>query len=431
MQQKLIVISADALTYEDVEYLKTLPNYKKYLSGGCRVKKVRSIYPSNTYPCHTTMRTGVWPEKHGIVSNFEFCPQQQVPPWQRNYASTKWEEDIFKAAKRAGLKTASVFWPVTGNHPYVDYLINECWPAKGAEDLREVYGSFGATPEVLDVMESQLPHGEWPGTHPDVEEYEIRCAMEIISRYQPDLLMIHPGNIDAYRHAYGVFNDHVTRGIEETDRLIGMLMSAVEQAGLMECTNLVLTSDHGFLDVDRFVSPNVVFAREGLLELNEHHKLKEWKAYCLSGGNSALVYLKDPADREVYAQTWKILTQLVSDETCGFARVYTAEEAAEEEHLSGDFSFVLETADRYCVGLHLREPYLRIPTPDDPGYAHGNHGHLPTRGIQPVFSAKGPAFRSGVTIETANLIDHAPTFARVLGVELRGADGRVLEEFIR
>ena len=202
MQQKLIVISADALTYEDVEYMKTLPNYQKYQAGGCRVKKVRSIYPTNTYPCHTTMRTGVWPDKHGIVSNFEFCPQMQVPPWQRNYASTKWDEDIFKAAKRAGLTTASVFWPVTGNHPYVDYLITECWPTKGAEDLREVYGGFGSTDEVLDIMESQLIDGQWPGAHPDVEEYEIRCAREIILRYQPDLLMIHPGNIDAYRHTY-------------------------------------------------------------------------------------------------------------------------------------------------------------------------------------------------------------------------------------
>jgi predicted AlkP superfamily pyrophosphatase or phosphodiesterase len=431
MQQKLIVISADALTYEDVEYLKTLPNYQKYLAGGCRVKKVRSIYPTNTYPCHTTMRTGVWPDKHGIVSNFEFCPQMQVPPWQRNYASTKWDEDIFKAAKRAGLTTASVFWPVTGNHPYVDYLITECWPTKGAEDLREVYGGFGSTDEVLDIMESQLIDGQWPGAHPDVEEYEIRCAREIILRYQPDLLMVHPGNIDAYRHTHGVFNEHVTRGIEETDRLIGLLMSAVEEAGLLDCTNLVLTSDHGFLDVERFISPNVLFAEEGLIELNENKKLKEWKAYCLSGGNSALVYLKNPDDTETYNKTWEILQKLVSDEKYGVTRVYTAEEALKEEHLSGDFSFVLETADKVCVGLHLRAPYMRIPDKTDPGYAHGNHGHHPERGIQPVFSAKGPAFQENVTLETANLIDHAPTYAKVLGVDLRGVDGRVIEEFIR
>ena len=69
MRKKLIVISADAMVAEDLEYLKTLPNYRKYLEGGALVKHVRSIYPSVTYPCHTTMVTGVYPDKHGITSN--------------------------------------------------------------------------------------------------------------------------------------------------------------------------------------------------------------------------------------------------------------------------------------------------------------------------------------------------------------------------
>ena len=74
MKQKLIVLSADALVFEDVEDLKNMPNYRKYLEGGCRVERVRSIYPTITYPCHTTMCTGVWPEKHGIYGNLELRP---------------------------------------------------------------------------------------------------------------------------------------------------------------------------------------------------------------------------------------------------------------------------------------------------------------------------------------------------------------------
>ena len=58
-RQKLIVLSADALVYEDLAYLETLPNFRKYLSGGCRIERVRSIYPTITYPCHATMATGV------------------------------------------------------------------------------------------------------------------------------------------------------------------------------------------------------------------------------------------------------------------------------------------------------------------------------------------------------------------------------------
>ena len=67
--KKLIVISADALVAEDVEYLETLPNFKKYLAGGVGVRKVHSVYPTITYPCHTTMITGVYPDTHKVTGN--------------------------------------------------------------------------------------------------------------------------------------------------------------------------------------------------------------------------------------------------------------------------------------------------------------------------------------------------------------------------
>ena len=71
-KRKLIVFSADAMVWEDVEYFKTLPNYKKYLAGGCMIEKVESVYPTITYPCHTTMATGVWPDKHKVPGNYQF-----------------------------------------------------------------------------------------------------------------------------------------------------------------------------------------------------------------------------------------------------------------------------------------------------------------------------------------------------------------------
>ena len=65
-KKKLIVFSADAMVTEDLEHLKKMPNYQKYLSKGCMVERVKTIYPTITYPCHTSMCTGVYPNKHGI-----------------------------------------------------------------------------------------------------------------------------------------------------------------------------------------------------------------------------------------------------------------------------------------------------------------------------------------------------------------------------
>jgi predicted AlkP superfamily phosphohydrolase/phosphomutase len=74
MRQKLIVMSADALVVEDMELLETLPNFKKYLSRGARIKSVRSIYPTVTYPCHVTIATGCYPDRHGVTNNSAFRP---------------------------------------------------------------------------------------------------------------------------------------------------------------------------------------------------------------------------------------------------------------------------------------------------------------------------------------------------------------------
>lgn len=61
MKNKLIILSADAMVTEDLELFSTLPGYQKYLDGGCRINRVESIYPTVTYPCHTTMMTGNYP----------------------------------------------------------------------------------------------------------------------------------------------------------------------------------------------------------------------------------------------------------------------------------------------------------------------------------------------------------------------------------
>ena len=110
---KLIVVSLDALVYEDLEYLKTKPTFAMLMENGAMVERIHSIYPSLTYPCHTTMATGCYPDKHGVVNNtaLEFT---ENPPWLFDHKNVKCE-DILDSCKKAGLKTASVGWPVSGN----------------------------------------------------------------------------------------------------------------------------------------------------------------------------------------------------------------------------------------------------------------------------------------------------------------------------
>jgi len=73
-------------------------------------------FPSKTFPNHYTIVTGLYPGHHGIVANniwdattgrtFALSKRQEVqdPMWWGG-------EPIWATAERAGLRTATMFWP--------------------------------------------------------------------------------------------------------------------------------------------------------------------------------------------------------------------------------------------------------------------------------------------------------------------------------
>ena len=148
---KFIVLSADALVTEDLKLLETMPNYSKYIMGGSGTKGMLSVCPSVTYVAHTTMASGFLPGKTGIVSNFATLEHGvKNRPWCLTHDLVK-VPDIFTAAKRAGKTTAAVFWPVTGNHPDVDMLINEIPGCTPDMPIDEALKAQGSSEEMLEI----------------------------------------------------------------------------------------------------------------------------------------------------------------------------------------------------------------------------------------------------------------------------------------
>ncbi|MEG0741453.1 MAG: ectonucleotide pyrophosphatase/phosphodiesterase [Clostridia bacterium] len=430
MKKKLIVFSADAMVTEDLDHLKTLPNYRKYLAGGCEVSKVRSVYPTITYPCHTTMCTGVYPNKHRVGGNLEFLPGVSPLPWLWDRKWNHWKDDIFFEAKAAGYTTSAVFWPVTGNHPAIDYLIDEYWTQSPEDTPRKAFARMGSDERMLSIVQSHIRDNKIR-EHPPTERFIISCTCDIIRQYQPDVLFLHPANIDAYRHRTGLFNDYVRMGIDETDQWIGEIMETVRDLGQLEQTNFVLTSDHGQLEIKRIVNPNVLLAEQGLIRLHADGSVKDWDAWSLSGGMSALVYLKDPSDAKLRQRVYDILSDFCAQGVYGFSKVFTAEEADSEEHLKGDFSFVLETDGYTSFGDACVRPLITNFDAGDYRYGRATHGYLPEKGPQPIFLCKGPDFQENVTLEYGRLIDQAPTYAKLLNIPLPETDGVAMDALLR
>ena len=432
MSRHVIVISEDALVFEDLKTLQTLPNFGKIWRRTARVDRVRSVYPTVTYPCHASMMTGVYPDRHGIINNEQPLLCRRQAPWLHFRDAVK-APTIFDRAKAKGLTTAAVFWPVTGNDPSIDYLVDEYWPQSPEETSRACFESSGSSPEVMEKVVLPNLHllENRHRVHPYCDAFVHACACSMIRAFKPNLLMVHPANIDAYRHHTGLFSERVTQGLYEIDLWFGDVVKACEDAGILEDTDFFIVSDHGQLNITRTISPTVLFAENGLLEVDAQGNLADWTAFAKSAALSTHVYLKDPDDRAAHDRIYALLQWMCEQEVYGVSRVFTKAEARAETRLSGDFSFVMETDGFTSFTNEWTRPLVRRLDPTDYRFGRATHGHLPEKGPQPTLFAFGPHIREGAVLEQARLVDEPPTFARVLGVDMPGIDGRVLDELLR
>ena len=411
----LVVVSFDAMVGEDLDLLREDPVFAGLLEKGARVSRISTVYPSLTYPAHTSMLTGARCGKHGVVNNEPADPGNLKCPWYWFHDPVK-IPDIHDAARQAGLVTASVFWPVTGGHRSIDYLVAEYW-AQGPDDtLEREYKRAGTSDElyqdIIRPLEGTL--SSWDSTVTDDAKVQIAC--EMIRRYRPNLLTVHLGQIDSLRHKYGIFNDKVAAGVLKSGAFMGRIMQAARDAGTFADTDFVVCSDHGQINYTRRMNLNALFVGQGLTDTS-------WRVWAKTANFSAQVYLSDPEDKALEEQVSRFLHRCCEEGDKGIGRVLDADQARQEYGLYGDFSFVIESDGSTLFLSDWKEP-LFSPAKCEPGYQRASHGHDPSTGPQPVFVGCGPHFRQGVVLSRAEIIDEAPTYARILGVKLPQAEGR-------
>lgn len=173
------------------------------------------------------------------------------------------------------------------------------------------------------------------------------------------------------------------------------LIKATQDAGTCEDTDFFIVSDHGQINIERVVCPNVLLAERGLITLGENHEVKDYTAMIKSTGASAQVFLKDPSDRQAWEKTYAVLKELCEAGVYGISQVYTTEEIREKEHLAGDFSFVLETDGYTSFSGSWYGPVVRGFDTSDYRFGHATHGHHPDRGPSPTLIAFGPSIKEG------------------------------------
>lgn len=420
MKNRTIVISIDALITADIPILRQLPFLGRVLENASWVEDVECVYPTLTYPCHATIATGCWPERTGIYSNEVFSPANAGQPawlWWRDAIKVP---TIVDHAKKAGMTTSTVTWPVMCASG-ADYNIGEIWAPTEHDDATELFRKANS-PAVAPIFESNKHMLNWMRT-PEMDEFAAKCAADIIRKHRPDLMLFHVSYLDHQRHRLGVHADleHAFRFI---DKQVGTVLEALDETGGTDQTNIVILGDHGLLDYDEVFHLNGLFNKLGWLTA-QGNTVTSYQVYAASCALSAQIYLSPEMDRE---EVYQRLLEQQSLYPQYLERIFTKEEAA-RLHLAGDFDFVIEACPRVCFGKSMDPENIvtkRWDSKDMPPSV-SNHGHLPFKGDKPPFIVKGPNAAQGKVIKGGRLIDHAPTILRLMGLEPKEMDGTAVD----
>lgn len=425
----LIVISVDALNSRDYEQISALPNFRKLLDRGAYAREVEGVYPSLTYPAHTTIVTGVYPDKHGIVNNevFQAGAGEMDWFWFKKYIRVPTLYDI---AGETGMKTGALLWPATGRAD-ISYNMPEIKAHEGQSQLWAVLSNGSP----LFLLDCQMRFGKLRKgiNQPELDNFVTASAKHLIVTKKPNILLIHLTDLDDHRHRYGTMSGEAQKALERQDERIGEIVQAAADAGIYDQSTFIVLGDHGFLDFSRSISLNAVFRREGLISVDSAGRLLDWKAFLHSCDGSAYVYLKDGSG-ETRQKVEQILMTLKKDVNSGIGEVYSREDMA-GLRTGGEADFMLEAREGYCFDNRWDGEFITTVMPGktlsgkEPKVA--THGYLLNKpGYHTFFMMSGPGVKKGAVLQKIRLIDEAPTMAALLGLEMPLAEGKVLEDLL-
>ena len=354
------------------------PALARLVAGGVSAD-MRPSFPSKTFPNHWAIVTGLRPDRSGITANTMDDPARPDAPFTMATDDPFWwnaAEPIWVTAEKAGIRTATMFWPGA----------NVAW---------------GAT------LDAAHPHEATGGIRPeDWQEFNqavtgaqrVDAVIDWLRRpaaTRPRFVTLYFDTVDTAGHRWGPDDPHTTAAVRDVDTQIGRLVDGLATLG--QPANLVVLADHGM-------------------------------AATSSDRTIALDHIADPADYQV-VETGPYATLRA---TPGHERRLETALLGHHPHL--DCWRKAAIPARFHYGTNSRiPPYLCLadsgwlvvrtaPTTVQTGGNHGYDNLAPS--MQALFVANGPAFAAGRRIAPFDNVDVEPLLRDLLGLPAgSGLDG--------
>jgi predicted AlkP superfamily pyrophosphatase or phosphodiesterase len=352
----VILISLDGTTPEAVRAAE-LPTLLDLARRGAAASRLVPVFPSNTFPNHVSLVTGVAPEVHGIVANVFLDPERGLfrysddPTWIE-------VEPIWSIATRNGVVSAAFHW-VGSEGPWRNGHGPRYWKRFDAD-----------TPET-EKVDQMLAWLDLP---------------EPLER--PRLITAWFRGGDRAGHRHGPASREVHRTLRAQDRALAGLIAGLEARGAFATTTLLLVSDHGMLPVERHADLDAALRDRGVV------------AKVLGGGGFVPVSVRGGSGEAARAVSVARALDL---------EAYPRREAPAELRLGhsrfGDVAVLAPPGVAIARSEALR-PAMR-----------GSHGYRPeVRGMGAIFVAFGRGARPGAELGEVRAVDVAPTVLALLGI---------------
>ncbi|WP_121353548.1 alkaline phosphatase family protein [Flavisolibacter nicotianae] len=407
----VLLVSIDGFRpdfYQDKSW--PAPNLQKLKAAGVYATGVRSVFPSVTYPSHTTLVTGAFPARHGIYYNAPYRAKKGQWYWEESYirVPTLWD-----AVRQAGLTSGAVMWPVTVGAP-IDYN----FPVRRADNdetsnqleiTRPLVTPAGLLDEIEKKETGPLTVADFDGNHA-IDKTIGKMAAYILKTYQPNLMAVHFITVDHMEHAHGRDAVEVRHAVALVDSMIGVLLKTLKEAGLKKNTAVIITGDHGFVNSTHTFSPNVLLQQHGLLTADGG------PASFHPAGGSAFLYLKDKGDTATLSKVKAILQALPAEQKAAFQVVDRAE--LDRVGANPDVALALAMQDGYVANNEAKGELVRMKK------GGGNHGYFPDfNAINTGFLAIGAGIGKPNQVGDMGIQDIAPLVGKLLNLPFRAPDG--------
>jgi arylsulfatase A-like enzyme len=398
---------------------------------GVVMRSHHAVYPTVTRVNASSISTGAYPETHGLMGNSVFFPGVDAG----GFLNTSDRANLLRIeADGAPLLTGMTLGEVlqeAGERMLVvssgssgsSYLLNHT--VAGGAIIHYDYGLPAALHEQALATVGPVPDAAAPNWARN--RWAVDALLEVgWPEVDPAVTVLWLSDPDTTAHQHGIGHSRTSEALFYLDAEIDRIQSRLAAQGLLETTNIWVTSDHGFSEHTGAVDLAALLAPfDGTLDDGTPRVVADANA----------VYVRDDDEATVAN-----IAQALQDAQ-GVGAVFTraVSPGAAEGWVPGTLSFDLARWGHARAAQILFSPdwtaavgaYGYVGTSAQNGVA--GHGSSSPFDIHNTLVAAGPDLKTGVSIDApSGNVDFAPTFLYLLGFEAPGSmQGRVLHEALR